>query len=78
MSMCLYLKSKQRRKMLNFLYKVLLTFNSTSWVIVLFGVNQEWTLLNIPSWVFSLILLTIPILMSLVALFLTNFFGLLI
>lgn len=61
--------------MLNFLYKVLLTFNSTSWVIVLFGVKQEWTLWNMPSWVFSLILLIIPILMSLIALLLANLFG---
>lgn len=60
--------------MLNFLYKVLLTFNSTSWVIVLFGVKHQWTLWNMTSWVFSLILLIIPILMSLVALLLANFF----
>lgn len=61
--------------MLNFLYKILLTFNSTSWVIVLFGVKHQWTLWNMPSWVFSLILLIIPILMSLIALLLANFFG---
>lgn len=61
--------------MLNFLYKVLLTFNSTSWVIVLFGVKHEWTLWDMPSWVFSVILLAIPVLMSFIALLLANFFG---
>ena len=61
--------------MLNFLYKVLLTFNSTSWVIVLFGVKHEWTLCDMPSWAFSLILLAIPVLMSFIALLLANFFG---
>ena len=60
---------------MNFLYKLLLTFNSTSWVLVLYGVKHEWTLWNIPNWIFDLILLAIPILTSLVALLLANFFG---
>ena len=60
---------------MNFLYKLLLTFNSTSWVLVLYGVKHEWTLWNIPNWIFDLILLAIPILTSLVALIIANFFG---
>ncbi len=60
---------------MNFLYKLLLTFNSTSWVLVLYGVKHEWTLWNIPNWIFDLILLAIPILTSLVAILLANFFG---
>lgn len=59
--------------MLNFLYRMLLTFNSTSWVIVLFGVKQEWTLWNIPNWAFSLILLLLPIITSLLSLILSKY-----
>lgn len=61
--------------MLNFLYRLLLTFNSTSWVIVLFGVKEEWTLWNIPIWLFDVILLLIPVITSIIALWLTRFFG---
>ena len=60
---------------MNFLYKLLLTFNSTSWVLVLYGVKQEWTLWNLPSWLFAIILLLIPIIMSFIALLLANCFG---
>lgn len=61
--------------MLNFLYSLLLTFNSTSWVVVLYGVKHEWTLFGIPNWTFDLILLAVPILTSLIALLLTMCFG---
>lgn len=61
--------------MLNFLYRILLTFNATSWVIVLFGVKHEWSLWNIPTWLFSLILLAIPIITSLLSLGLANLFS---
>lgn len=61
--------------MLDFLYRVLMTFNSTSWVIVLYGVKQKWTLWNIPYLAFDFILLLIPILTSLLALILANCFG---
>jgi hypothetical protein len=60
---------------MKFLYNLLLTFNSTSWVIVLYGVKQEWSLWNVPNWLSSLILLTIPIITSILSLVLTNFLG---
>lgn len=49
-----------------------MTFNSTSWVIILFGVKQEWTLWCIPSLFFNLILLIISGLMSFISLLLAN------
>ncbi len=60
--------------MLNFLYRLLLTFNATSWVIVLFIVKTELTIWHIPNIVFILILLIITILTSLIALVLVRFF----
>lgn len=60
---------------MKFLYNLLLTFNSTSWVIVLYGVKQGWSLWNIPSWLFSLMLLAVPIITSILSLALVNFFG---
>lgn len=59
---------------MKFLYNLLLTFNSTSWVIVLYGVKQGWSLWNIPSWLFSLMLLAVPIITSILSLALANFF----
>ena len=53
--------------MLNFLYKLLLTFNSTSWVIVIYGIKEKWTICNCPYWVFSIILLLIPVLTSFIS-----------
>lgn len=60
---------------MKFLYNLLLTFNSTSWVIVLYGVKQGWSLWNIPGWLFSLMLLAVPIITSILSLALANFFG---
>lgn len=53
--------------MINFLYKLLLTFNSTSWVIVIYGIKQKWTISNCPYWVISFVLLLIPILTSFIS-----------
>ena len=61
--------------MLKFLYNLLLTFNSTSWVLVLYGIKNEWTLWNIPNWLFAIILLIIPMILSMFALLLTLYFG---
>ena len=53
--------------MLNFLFKILLTFNSTSWVIVIYGIKQKWTIFNCPSWITSIFLLLIPVFTSLIS-----------
>lgn len=53
--------------MVNFLYKLLLTFNSTSWVVVIYGIKQKWTIGNCPYWIISIALLLIPIFTSLIS-----------
>lgn len=58
--------------MLEILYKLLLTLSSTSWVVVIFCIKEEYTLWKIPSIIFGLILLVISILISLVSLLLAT------
>ena len=56
--------------MLNFLYKLLLTLNSTSWVIVIFCIKEEYTLWNLPIILFDIILFLIPVILSAISLLL--------
>lgn len=60
---------------MNFLYKIFLTFNATSWVIVLYGIKENWTIWKIPSVLFDIILLLIPILLSALSLLLAKKLG---
>ena len=57
---------------MNFLYKTFLTINSTSWVIVLFGMKEQWTINPFPWWAFSIILFFIPVISSLLSLCFAN------
>lgn len=59
---------------MNFLFKLLLTINATSWMAIIYVIKNEWTLWIIPSWFFGLILMVIPIVLSEVSLFLTKKF----
>lgn len=54
------------------LIRLLLTLNSTSWVIVVYGIKEKWTVSNIPFWIFGIVLLTIPIIFSFISLLLFN------
>lgn len=42
------------------LYKILLTLNATSWVVVIYGIKEEWTLESLPSWVLGIVLFAHP------------------
>lgn len=53
------------------LYKIFLTINATSWVVVIYGIKEEWTIASIPSWVFGIVLLFAPILLSAISIWLT-------
>lgn len=53
------------------LYRIFLTINATSWVVVIYGIKEEWTIASIPSWVFGIVLLFAPILLSAVSIWLT-------
>lgn len=60
--------------MLNRLYKLFLTLNATSLMIVIFLIKQHFMIINkAPSWVSNLILILIPVLMTGLSLLLTNF-----
>lgn len=61
--------------MLNRLYRLFLAINATSWVVVLFGIKEDWTVGSLPSWVFNGVLLLIPILLSFVSILLTGLLG---
>jgi hypothetical protein len=61
--------------MLNRLYRLFLAINATSWVVVLFGIKEDWTVGIFPSWIFNGVLLLIPILLSFVSILLTVLLG---
>jgi len=55
-------------------YKLLLAFSSSSWVIAIYGIKEEWTFLCMPSWLFAIFLISAPLVLSSIALWLTRFF----
>jgi len=60
---------------MNFLYNTLLAINATSWVVVLYGIKEEWTITPLPVWLFGVFLLLGPILFSWISILLTRFLG---
>ncbi len=53
---------------MNLLFRLLLTFNATSWMLILYAIKQGWTVGNVPAWGCGLLFLTIPVLLSLLSL----------
>ena len=53
---------------MDYLYRLILTLNATSWIIVVYGISKHWTILKLPCWITGILLLIIPILLSLVSL----------
>ena len=49
---------------LTFLYRLLLTLNATSWMVVVYGIKSAWSFFGVPSWIFACILLLIPVALS--------------
>jgi hypothetical protein len=45
------------------------------WIVVFYGIKEEWTIWSIPTWFFGIILLLVPIILSWVCLKLTLSFG---
>ena len=60
---------------MNFVYKLLLTINATSWMGIIYAIKEEWTISKLPVWSFGLLLLMIPVGLSAVSLLLTKKFG---
>lgn len=60
---------------MNFIYKLLLTINATSWMGIIYAIKEGWTIGKIPVWLFGIVLLVIPVILSGCSLLLTKKFG---
>ena len=58
-----------------FFYKLLLTLNATSWMAIIYAIKEGWTIWNIPSHLFGIMLLIIPIFLSWLSLALSRSLG---
>ena len=53
---------------MNFLFKILLTINATSWMLIIYAIKEGWTFLKFPAWICGLAYLFVPVLLSLISL----------
>lgn len=60
--------------MLNFIYRLILTLNATSWMVVVYGIKEHWQMRCLATWVTSFGLLMIPVALSLLSIGLSTFF----
>lgn len=60
---------------LNFVFRLLLTINATSWMLVIYAIKGKLTIGTIPLWTFHLGLIFLLILFSWVSLLLSKTFG---
>lgn len=61
--------------MIGFLYRIILALNATSWMIVIYGIKSNWLFVANSRLITSLLLLVIPILLSIISLFLSKWFS---
>ena len=59
---------------MNWFFKILLTINATSWMGIIYAIKKGWTLWIIPAWLFGLILMIVPVLLSILSLYLMQCF----
>jgi hypothetical protein len=67
---------------MNYIYKLLLTFNATSLILVIFFIKEEYTLnslheklYNLPNYVSYIIYFFVPIVLTYVSLYISKFLG---
>lgn len=60
---------------MNLLYRILLTLNATSWMLIIYAVKEQWTFCTIPYWALHIAMVLFLILLSWIALLLSRFFG---
>lgn len=60
---------------MNLIFKLLLTINATSWMVVIYIIKEKWTIAPIHFWLFHIGVVLLLILFSWVSLLLSNFFG---
>lgn len=68
-------KIKHGGEWVNLLFKLLLTVNATSWMVVIYGIKEKVTILNIPQYIFGMLLLCIPIFLSFISIEVSSFLG---
>lgn len=54
---------------------MLLTLNATSWMAIIYAIKEGWTIGKIPSHLFGILLLIIPVFLSWLSLALSRFLG---
>lgn len=57
------------------LYRLFLTFNATSWMIIIYAIKECWTISKIPYQVFGVALLAIPFALSVISIKLSKYLG---
>jgi len=60
---------------MNLIYKIILTLNTTFWMIIIYIIKESWTVRQIPRWLFWLALMFIPIILSLLSIFIAKKLG---
>lgn len=61
--------------MINFIYRLILTLNATSWMVVIYGIKEHWHIQNLPAWVAGIGLLLIPVVLSILSILTSALFG---
>lgn len=60
---------------MDILYRLLLTINATSWMAIIYAIKERWSLGPIPPLIFGIILLFVPVILSLLSIFIARFLG---
>lgn len=60
---------------MNFLFRILLTINATSWIVILYAIKEEWKIFEIPMLLCGVLYILVPVFLSLVSLVCFGFLG---
>ena len=58
---------------MNVIFKIMLTFNATAWMIVIYAIKGSWKIGEIPCDVIGIILLIISVFLSVLSIILSKF-----
>ena len=60
---------------MGYLYRLALTLNATSWMIVIYGISKQWSVSKLPVWGTGILLLLIPVALSLLSIIIAKGLG---
>lgn len=60
---------------MNLLFKLLLTMNATLWMVIVYAIKENFSILSIPQWMFHSALVLLVLGLSWLTLLLSRFFG---